>query len=207
MKRGILFFYNMGTFTTIGRIALLPLIWMLTKFIPPAYYVCLVLFVISLILTVIPAPADRTMLQVIEKHREETNRQMREISGIRNEEKFVILHAYRKKGAMKLRRRVGRDVIYPHLASFVFAEHGDKKFLMIAKKSLLKATPTEYELIKLHDASELESFRVEWDPDAKSEAVAQLTLYTKNAPEGITVFAKNDYHYRDFVKAMQSVAR
>lgn len=205
MKRGILFFYHMGIISTVGRILLLPLIWMLTKFVPPAYYVCLVLFIFSLLVAMVPAPSDKSMMNAIRKYRDEAKREMKEKTGICNEEQFLLLNGYRKKGSMKLRRHVDREVIYPYPTSFVFAEHKDKKYLLIAKKSLLKATPTEYELIKLHDESEAEAFRIEAPKEFAHEAVGELTVYTKNAPEGIAVFAKNDYHYRDFLKAVQSV--
>ncbi len=206
MKRGILFFYNMGKITTVARIAIIPLAWTLTKFVPPAFFVSLGLLILSLILAMVPAPSDKRMMRVIEKYREETKRQMSDESEIRDAEKFIILHGYRKEGGMKLRRHVGRDVVYPFPTSFLYGERGNKKFLMIAKKSLLKSAPVDYEMIRLHEPEEAAAIRVEVQVDPEHEDVVELTLYTKHAPYGITVFAKNDYHYRDFVKAVQNVA-
>ena len=108
---------------------------------------------------------------------------------------------------MMLRRRVGRDVVYPFPTSFFYGERGNKRFLMIAKKSLLKAGPADYEMIQLHEPQEADALRVTVQVDPQSESVVELTLYTKHAPYGITVFAKNDYHYRDFVKAVQDIAK
>ena len=207
MKRGILFFYYMGIISTVGRILLIPLIWMLTKFVPPAYYVCLVLFILSLLVAMVPAPSDKSMMHAIKKYRDEAKREMKEKTGICNEESFLLLNGYRKKGNMKLRRCVDREVIYPYPTSFVFAVHKDKKYLLIAKKSLLNAKSPEYELIKLHEESEAKAFRIEVPQEFAHEAVGELTVYTKNAPEGITVFAKNDYHYRDFLKAVQNAVK
>jgi hypothetical protein len=206
MKRGILFFYNMGKITTVARISIIPLAWTLTRFVPPAFWVSLTLLVISLIVATIPAPSDQAMMRVIATFREEVKRQMSDESGIRNTEQFVILHGYRKGKGVKLRRRVRCDVIYPYPTGFLFAERGNQKFLMIAKKSLLKSAPIDYEMIRLHEPEEARALRVTVEVDPRAEETVELTLYTKHAPYGITVFAKNDYHYRDFVKAVQSVA-
>ena len=207
MKRGILFFYNMGKITTAARIGIIPLAWTLTRFAPPAFFVSFWLFVLSLIVAMIPAPSDKAMMRVIEQYREEAIRQMREESIIRSTEQLIVLHGYRKGGTMSLCRRVGRDVVYPFPTSFFYGERGNKRFLMIAKKSLLKAEPTDYEMIRLHEPEEAEALRVTVQVDPRSEGVVELTLYTKHAPYGITVFAKNDYHYRDFVRAVQDAAR
>ncbi len=207
MKRGILFFYNMGTITTIARIAIIPLGWTLTRFAPPAFFFSLFLLGVSLLVAMIPAPSDKAMMRVIERYREDALRQMSEESMIRDKERFIVLHGYRKGGTMALRRRVGRDVVYPFPTSFFYGERGNKRFLMIAKKSLLKEEPTDYEMIHLHEPEEAEALRVTVQVDPQSEGVVELTLYTKHAPHGITVFAKNDYHYRDFAKAVQDAAK
>ena len=207
MKHGILFFYNMGKITTAARIAILPLALTLTKFVPPAFYVSLFLFVLSFLVAMIPAPSDKAMMRAIEKYREDAERQMSAETKICNTERFIVLHGYRNEGTMRLCRHVGRDVVYPFPTSFFYAERGNKKFLMIAKKSLLNATPVDYEMIQLHESEEAEAVRVTAQVDPQSEEVVELTLYTKHAPHGITIFAKNDYHYRDFANAVQNAAK
>ena len=207
MKRGILFFYNMGNITLGARIAIIPLAWMLARSVPSTFFGILALLINSLFMAMIPAPSDKSMMRVVANFREEVKRQMSDESEIRDTEKFIILHGYRKAGNMRLRRRVGRDMVYPFPTSFLFAERGNKKFLMIAKKSLLKPSPVDYEMIRLHEPEEAESFSVTVQTDPQDEEVVELTLYTKHAPYGITIFAKNDYHYRDFVKAIQSAVK
>lgn len=203
MKRGFLFFYNMGNITLAARIAIIPLAWTLTRFVPPAFFVSLALLIISLILAMVPSPSDKSMMRAVSNFHEEVKQQMIEESGIRNPERFIILHGYLKAGNMKLRRRVGRDVVYPFPTGFLFGEHGKEKFLLVAKKSLLNASPVDYETIRLHEPEELEAFRVTAQTDPQNEEVVELTLYTKHALHGITIFAKNDYHYRDFMNAIQ----
>jgi hypothetical protein len=205
MKRGILFFFNMGNITLAARIAIIPLAWTLTRFLPPAFFVSLTLLIISLIIAMIPAPSDKSMLRVIANFREEVKRNMSYECEIRDPEKFIILHGFRKAGNMRLRRQVKREVVYPFPTSFLFAERGNKKFLMIAKKSLLKSEPIDYEMSCLHEAVEAEAFRMTVQIDPQVEEVVELTLYTKHAPYGITIVAENDYHFRDFVNAIQSV--
>ena len=205
MKLGILFFFNMGNITLAARIAIIPLAWTLTRFLPPAFFVSLTLLIISLIIAMIPAPSDKSMLRVIANFREEVKRNMSYECEIRNPEKFIILHGFRKSGNMRLRRQVKREVVYPFPTSFLFAERGNKKFLMIAKKSLLKSEPIDYEMICLHEAAEAEAFRMTVQIDPQVEEVVELTHYTKHAPYGITIVAENNYHFRDFVNAIQSV--
>ena len=106
---------------------------------------------------------------------------------------------------MRLRRQVKSKAIYPFPTSFLFAERGNKKFLMIAKKSLLKSEPIDSEMICLHEPGEAGVFRITVQIDPQVEDVVELTLYTKHAPYGITIFAENNYHFRDFVNAIQSV--
>ena len=81
MKRGILFFFNMGNITLAARIAIIPLAWTLTRFLPPAFFVSLTLLIISLIIAIIPAPSDKSMIRAIANFREEVKRQMRNING------------------------------------------------------------------------------------------------------------------------------
>ena len=207
MKHGKLFFYNMGKITTAARIAILPLAWTLTKFVPPAYYVSWALLITSIIIAFIHAPSDKAMVRVLENHRKEVKRKMKELCEIKDDEYYVVLDGYRKNGNMKLRRHVGKEVIYPHPTTFIFAEKGNKRYLLIVKKSLLTPTPADYELIRLTDPSVTDAIRVTSNVEADNEKVVELTLYTDRAPEGITIFAKNDYHYRDFVKAMQNAAK
>ena len=205
MKRGILFFFNMGNITLAARIAIIPLAWTLTRFLPPAFFVSLTLLIISLIIAIIPAPSDKSMIRAIANFREEVKRQMSYECEIRDPEKFIILHGFRKAGNMKLRRRVRSEMVYPFPTSFLFAERGNKKFLMIAKKSLLKSEPIDYEMICLHEPGEAGAFRMTVQIDPQVEEMVELTLYTKHAPYGITILAENDYHYRDFVNAIQCV--
>ena len=131
MKRGILFFFNMGNITLAARIAIIPLAWTLTRFLPPAFFVSLTLLIISLIIAIIPAPSDKSMIRAIANFREEVKRQMSYECEIRDPEKFIILHGFRKAGNMKLRRRVRSEMVYPFPTSFLFAERGNKKFLLL----------------------------------------------------------------------------
>ena len=197
----------MGKITTAARIAILPLAWTLTKFVPPAYYVSMGLLIASIIIAFIHAPSDKAMVRVLEKHRKEVKQKMKELCEIKDDEYYVILDGYRKEGRMKLCRHVGTEVIYPHPTTFIFAEKGNKRYLLIVKKSLLAPTPADYELIRLTDPSVIESIRVTSNVEAENEKVVELTLYTDRAPEGITLFAKNDYHYRDFMKAINHLSK
>lgn len=209
MKHGKLFFYNMGKITTAARIAIPLSFLMLLRVVPmsPAFWFFIFLMGTSFLVALIHAPSDKAMMQVLERHRAEMKVKMKELCQIKDDQYYVVLDGYRKEGSMKLCRRIGTEVVYPYPTTFIIAQKDAKRRLVIVRKSLLSPTPAEYELIDLSGPIEAEGVRVSSCVDAENDKVAEITLFTRRYPNGITVFAKNDYHYRDFVKAIQDLPK
>lgn len=205
MKHGKLFFYNMGNITTIARIGIpvSVLIALRTRPMSPAFWFFIGLAVVSLFVALIHAPSDKAMMRVLEQHRTEIKIKMKELCQIKDDQYYVVLDGYRKEGSMKLSRRIGKEMVYPYPTTFIIAQKDAKRRLVIVRKSLLTPTPAEYEMIDLSDPSNAARVRVSSCVEDENDKVAEITLCTDRYPDGITVFAKNDYHYRDFIKAMQ----
>ena len=104
---------------------------------------------------------------------------------------------------MILRRQIGTEVIYPHPTTFIYAQKESKCCLIIFEKSLLNSSNISYEIINLNDSNSVGTIHVDSCMDDKSPKVVELMLFTEQSPNRITLYAKNDYHYRDFVGAIE----
>ena len=205
MKNGILFFFHMGRITTVARLAVIPCSMLILQAVPGSigFWTYVILTGIMLLLALVHTPSDRAMLGVVERFRQEVHHEMKRLCQIRDDEYYTVLEGYRKTGDMRLRRHVGTDVIYPAPITLVYAEKEQKRCLVIAQKNLLSPDPPTYELVSLTSTSELKALRVDAPADQEEEKVVELTLYTKKHPDGITVFARNDYHYREFLAGVR----
>ena len=205
MKNGILFFFHMGRIATVARLAVIPCGMLILQAVPGSigFWTYVTITVIALLLALVHTPSDRAMLGTLEHFRQEAHVEMKRLCQIRDDEHYTVLEGYRKTGNMRLRRQVGTEMIYPSPITLVYAEKERKRCLVIAQKSLFTSDPPTYELFSLTSASELKMLRIEAPADQKEEKVVELTLYTKAYPNGITLFAKNDYHYREFVAGIQ----
>ena len=205
MKNGILFFFNMGNLTVIARVAFLPLVWMASRTNPTALFfpIYVGLAVISFLLCFVHAPSDKAMRRVITRFHEDLGEKLRDDYGFRNKENTVYLSGYQKKGKMRLCRRLDQDVVYPYPTVFVCAARSDKRAVIVAQKSLIKATPAEYVYIDLDKAEHLQ---VTSEVDEGNDKIAVITLACSELIQPITIYAKNDYHYRDFVAAVGTKA-
>lgn len=206
MKHGILFFFNMGNLTMISRIALLPLAWLVLNMNMYAsmYPIYVILLVIAFVLCFVHAPSDKSVKATLDQFHADVKEELKNKYGFRNEASTVILKGYKKSGKMRLRRHLKTEVIYPYPTVFIFAERSDKKVLIIATKTLLKKQPAEYLCFELQEQIPIEvTSNVENDNDK----IAEVTIRNDYFPEGITIYAKNDYHYRDFMGAMKPFSK
>ena len=149
MKNGILFFFNMGNIALIGRIALIPLVLMVFRTVPTSMFfpIYVILAAFCLILCFVHAPSDKSMRYVIKRFYEDIEETLADDYGFRRKENIVYLSGYQKRGKMRLHRRLDHDVVYPYPTVFIFAARSDKRAVIVAQKSLIKATPAEYTYI------------------------------------------------------------
>lgn len=202
MKHGILFFFNMGNLTMIARIAFLPFVMMVFRTNPEALFfpIYIALAVLCFLLCFVHAPSDKSMRYTLKRFHEDLKEKLREDYGFRRDESTVILSGYKKSGRMRLRRRLDHDVVYPYPTVLIYAERVDKRAIIVAQKTLLKPTPAEYVCIDLDKVKNLDvTSLVEEDNDK----IAAVTLSCELFDEPLTLYAKNDYHYRDFMAAVK----
>lgn len=200
----------MGKITTMARIAIpvcALMLWRVVVPLSPAFWFFIVLLAAAMVVALIHAPSDKAMMQILELHRKDVAQKMKELCEIKDDQYYVVLDGYRKDGKMKLCRRVGTEVIYPYPTTFVFAQKGEKRRLLIVQKTLLAPATAEYEFWDLSDPQLARGVSVSSCVDPENDKVAEITLFTDRYPKGITVFAKNDYHHRDFVKAVQEMSK
>lgn len=203
MKHGKLFFFNMGNITTGARIAILPLIYLTFFQVRPlgiAFFTGLVLLVLSIGIAMIPAPSDRAAKRTIEEFHHAHKEEMMTRCGFSNDRSLMTLYGYAEDGSMWMKRRLGRDMIYPTPAALGFASHLGHGKLLIGTKSLLEPTPEEYCFLQ---DGELSEAVLTVTPDPENEAVAILKVVHPSQPHDMTFYVKNDFHIRDFMDAVR----
>ena len=203
MKNGILFFYNMGNLTMIARVTLIPWVFMAfrTNHESMFFPIYIALAVVSFLLCFVHAPSDKAMRYTVKRFHEDINEKLGEDYGFRRKENIVYLSGYRKRGKMRLCRRLDHDVVYPYPTVFIYAERSDKRAVIVAQKSLLKPVPAEYVYI---DLDKTERFQVTSLVEVDNDKIAMITVTCGELPEPVTIYAKNDYHYRDFLAKVTS---
>ena len=187
-----------------ARIALLPLIYLTFFQVRPlgiAFFTCLVLLVVSVLLSLIPAPSDRTAKRTLNTFYEEHKQLMMDRCGFVNDQNLLMVYGYEENKDLWMNRTLGREVIYPHPVAIGFASHLGKGRLMIGKKTLLKPLPAEYCFLRDEMLSQL-SFRL--SIDRENESVAKLTFDHPALSAPLTVYAKNDFRVRDLAEALEN---
>ncbi len=202
MKHGILFFFNMGNLTMIARIAFLPFVMMVFRTNPEALFfpIYIALAVICFLLCFVHAPSDKAVRHTLKRFHEDVKEKLKDDYGFRRDESIVYFSGYRKSGKMRLRRRLDHDVVYPYPTVLIHAARSDKRAIIVAQKSLIKPIPTEYIYI---DLDKVEDLQVTSLVEEDNDKIAAITVSCALLDEPITVYAKNDYHYRDFMAAMK----
>lgn len=199
MKHGILFFLNMGKITTAARILLIPsflFIWR-TRPLSFAFYFLIVLCAVSFVLSFVPAPSDKRAQANIEKFNSEVILKMQEVCYIKNKDDIMLLKGYEKIGTMKMSRRLGKEVVYPHPVVLAFGMRKETPVLMIARRNLLKASATAYVFLELGDETKI-AMGVENDG-----SIAKMTIHTDVLAAPLCLYTESTYHLKDFQNNLQ----
>ena len=201
MKNGILYFFNMGNIKRIARCLILPLFAcvLLISFYSIFFPLSCFFFVLSIILSVIHAPSDDAINKIIDEF--ESDLHQRLLNSCRAKSGDVkILRGYEKVGKMILRRGRGKNVVYPHLAAIGIIQTSDKCVLMIARRTLLSDSFMECQEIECHENTR---FAVKTQVLHEEDNVIELTFSVEETEAQLEMIAKGDYHYRDFLIAIQ----
>ena len=201
MKNGFWYFLNLGRITMIARIAVFPLflcVWYIQWF-SPLYPISCILFGVSIVLSLIPAPSDKTMNEIIDEFVPDLKKRLLDRCKAPNGD-AIIVSGYEKSGTMRLRRTRGNELVYPKLAGIACFQSKDKCVLMIAKKSLLSSELARYQEIECNPNTQISIKSSVIDED---ENILEVTLSMDNQEEQTTLWVKADFHYRDLLNAIQ----
>ncbi len=201
MRNGILFFMNMDKVRTIARWALLPVFFIIfnLRFGSPLFFVCIGVFVLSAFLCFLPTPTEKDLQRVLKDFQTNLKEQTLLAAVAKNEDLMVIMNGYQMRGKMFFKKQVGKDVIYPHLASLSLYRKDNTCTLVLGTKSLFSVAPAVYTKLQLTPSL----LTVATDEAIEHEGVVTLTLSAPELSEKLTLFVKNDYHYRDFMNAVK----
>ncbi|MBQ9805142.1 MAG: hypothetical protein IJW49_01340 [Clostridia bacterium] len=199
MRNGILFFMNMDKVRTIARWALLPVFFIIftVRFGSPVFFVCIGVFVLSAFLSFLPTPTEKDLQRVLTDFQTKLKEQTLLAAVAKNKDLMIIMNGYQMRGKMFFKKQVGKDVIYPHLASLALYRKENTCTLVLGTKSLFSVAPAVYTKIKLSPST------LSFPTDTEHEGVVMLTLTAPELSETLTLFVKNDYHYRDFMTAVK----
>ena len=202
MRTGILFFFNMGFITSVARKALLPLLIMLVGnfyVLSPFQSVISTFFKIALLISIIPAPSDRSVLRLRDRFYAETVHQAAEVCAVLHEEIVLYTNGYQKKDGYNLCRQIKAEEIYTTAACIAYLEKNGERVLMIGTKSLISKKPAVFRRIPLSPEHPIEIRVTEHDGN-------MIDLELSCQPP-IVVEAKLDYHYRTLIEAMGDSVR
>lgn len=200
MRNGILFFWGMDRIRALARFAVLPFFFITINTEPGTliFFFSLAVLILSAFLSFLPTPTDKKLQLVITDFQAELKEQTLRAAVAKNEDLMLILNGYQERGKMVLKRQLGKDMIYPHLASVALYCKDNNYTLVLGTKSLLSVAPPVYTKIKF--TKEVLAFELSED----TEKVIIVKLHAPELPEDFVLYIKNDYHYRDFLAAVKS---
>ncbi len=205
MKNGYMFFLNIGTLTYIARVLLLVLT--VALFFVDSFFlrtVVLVCLAVCLLISIIKAPSDSDVMKALEFFRKRFNEKIAENGHVYSIKGVKVIHAYKLKGRMLLKRTVGYDVIYPNLVSVALANAGNGELeLYIDELCLLKKGDPKFTK-HVVDASNL---RISSRNDGGDPEVVEMTIYCEGYEEGLRIITKKDFHYKEFVEMSDSLIK
>ena len=205
MKNGYMFFLNLGSITYMARILLfvVALIFVSVDGFFERMFI-LACIVVLIIISSIKAPSDKDVLRGIEFFRQRFKEKIKESGHTYSMQNVKVIEAYKLKGKMKMRRMVGRDIIYPHLFSIALAPSDKGKLMLYADELCLlkKGDPSFCEC--LVDISAIEISSCIDDDDADVVYIELKCKDCKALDEGVSLVAKNDFHYREFIEMLSA---
>lgn len=201
MRNGILLFMNMDKIRSIARWILLPVFFFIftVRFGSPVFFIGIAVLVLSAFLSFLPTPTEKDLQRVVNDFQTQLKEQTLHAATAKNEDLVIPLHGYQMRGKMFLKKQVGKDVIYPHLVSLSLYHKENNCTLVLGTKSLFSVSPAVYTKLQLTP----DLLTVASDEAIEHEGVITLTISAPELAEPITLFVKNDYHYRDFMNAIK----
>ena len=201
MKKGYLFFFNMGNITQAARIALIPAIVFLFLARGVFVLIALLFIPICLIFGAIKAPSDNKVMSTIESFHESFEERIRAKTA--KKECAPYIDGYQIKGRMLLHRCVNNEIVYPTpmVVSIVQTNNGKEDYLMIGRMSLLRDKSEKFENFKF-DSSNIS---LECLTDAEDDSVMVISINILETEESIKFVVQNNFRTREFLDNARDV--
>ena len=191
----------------VARVAIIPIIFMIFRSWGQVFwffFYC-ALLVLAMILGLIPAPSDRSVMQMLDRTKQDFDKLIQNKCNSSNSENAMRLEGYRVKGKMILKRHKDTKMIYPHPAFFAIAKGADKQYwLFVSSFSLTKKRPPKILCCPLN------SNEYELSADFGGEEfskTAYLTLKCEFYPDGETFVVDKNYRLRDFLAQIEEAKK
>jgi len=193
-----MFFLNLGNITNIARICLVPSIVFCVfarGFL--LMVLSLLLVLVCIVFSLIHAPSDKKVLEMIDKSFSEFKNEMQQKAKETPVSDIKILMGYKNNNRFKLKRKIGNDFIYPTLLFLAVVKNRDdnRRMIYICEQSIISKKKPYRETREI----DLSKLKINVQDVPKDDYAVFLDIDLGIAIERISAIVKKNYHYREFV--------
>lgn len=214
MKHGVLYFLYLGRLSWLARILLLPGIWWLTRVPPlfegkfnPGFAFAIIVDLLMLILSMLPAPSDKYARKVIERYEREFDEYIHDTyRGRIRFDNIRILKSWQphRLGVLNLEIKLDGDMITPKLAFVAMMEGKDEVIFESAVYTLFGENRVER---KMWHVKAGDDFTVKLEKASENDSKVDLTLpAVGDRAEECFVITEN-FHLREFLAPLDALVR
>ena len=212
MKHGILYFFYLGRLSWLARILLLPGIWWLTRVPPlyeakfnPGFAFAIIVDLLLLFLSMLPAPSDKYARKVIKRYEEEFDAYIHDT--YRGRIRFDNIHIMKtwqpcRRGLLNLEIKLDGDMITPRLAFVAVLEGKDEVIFENATYTLFGEDRVERKVWRITAEDRFEIGLVKHNEnDSKVDVI--FPPYGGLAEECFII--TENFHLREFIKPLSDL--
>ena len=205
MRFGILWFLHLYYVVFISRVSIIPLIILGINLpirgtlFPIVWVLCGLAVVITLLTFPLRIPSAEAMKKFMDGIEADFIHSVESEYGKKRGFTLCLLKGY-TYGKIKLENKIDGRPVYSCFTVTALVQSSDGVWLISRTKSLLSAKPHEQACVKLADDESFTVLGEKYDPSA---AINRLRIGYGETE--IEMYARADYHYDDFIKALKSV--
>ena len=212
MKHGILYFLYFGRLSWLARILLLPGIWWLTRVPPlyeakfnPGFAFAIIVDLLLLFLSMLPAPSDKYARKVIKRYEEEFDAYIHDTyRGRIRFDNINIMKTWQpcRRGLLNLEIKLDGDMLPPRLAFVAVLEGKDEVIFENATYTLFGEDRVERKVWRITAADRFEIGLVKHNEnDSKVDVI--FPPYGGLAEECFII--TENFHLREFIKPLSDL--
>lgn len=212
MKHGILYFLYLGRLSWLARILLLPGIWWLTRVPPlyeakfnPGFAFAIIVDLLLLFLSMLPAPSDKYARKVIKRYEEEFDTYIHDTyRGRIRFDNIRILKTWQpcRRGLLNLEIKLDGDMITPRLAFVAVLEGKDEVIFENATYTLFGEDRVERKVWRVTAEDRFEIGLVKHNENGSKVDVI-FPPYGGLAEECFII--TENFHLREFIKPLSDL--